>query len=79
MRGKYTWYFGTKLLNIPQIFKNKSEYGCSFDILSLVELGARLSNTLVYKVLKHSLKYLLNRLKQNIRAYKRTQVRQKRA
>lgn len=44
-----------------------------------VELGARLSNTLVYKVLKHSLKYLLNHLKQNIRAYKRTQVRQKRA
>lgn len=40
------------------------------------ELGARLSSTFVYNVLKHSLKYLLNSLKQSLRAYKRAQVRE---
>lgn len=40
------------------------------------ELGARLSSTFVYKVLKHSLQYLLNSLKQSLRAYKRAQVRE---
>lgn len=40
------------------------------------ELGARLSSTFVYNVLKHSLKYLFNSLKQSLRAYKRAQVRE---
>lgn len=33
-RGEYTWYAGIKLTNTPppQIFKNKSEYGFSFDL-----------------------------------------------